>query len=215
MPSAVKGWRLSAMRRQWRNRAKLRTCALRVFGKACPLSRPRLVRAPGQDTTEPKRPLTNALRKPATAPVGRPPNPKPPAMGLSKRVKASIELMIFEGLSRKDAARKSGLADNSLYVALRNPEVLRYFNAQMDVLRTGARPQAFHQIATLSESAKSEKVKLDAAKYLESEGKAGSGPVINLGINIAPGYLIDLHAYDQGELTQIEHQALIGRKQLK
>ena len=142
-------------------------------------------------------------------------------MTLSPRVKAAIELMVFGSadgppLKRVDAAKAVQLSDTTLRIAFANPVVVQHYNAQLEVLRTSARPRAFHQIERLAESAKSEKVKFDAAKHIDTGGRSDSaGIVVNVGVNVQPGYLISTADYPQGEVQQIQRQAMIGLKALK
>lgn len=134
------------------------------------------------------------IRKP-----GRPRPPRKP-IGLSKRVKAALELMVFGSadgpdagrpLTRAQAAATVGLADNSLYIAIRNPEVRKHLHHLEDVLKTSERPRAFRRIVDLAHGAESEKVSLDAAKYIDSGGKADGTTVnVNVGVSLQPGYQV-------------------------
>lgn len=141
-------------------------------------------------------------------------------MGLSKRVKEAINLMIFSGWSRKQAAETVGLADNSVYAALRNPEVLAYWNQQLEVLRTGERPRNIHTAIeirdsdSLRETASGQKVRLEAAKMLEGDD-GHRGTTVNVGIAVTPGYVIDLRPGDELERgKQLSHLIDIDPKSL-
>lgn len=115
--------------------------------------------------------------------------------GPSPKVKHAIDLMIWGGqdglpLRRSDAAKAAGIADVTLRTALAQPLVLKHYNSQLDVLRTGERPRSIAKIAELRDTAKSERTQLDAAKYLDG-GDKGSGITVNVGIqNLQPGYAI-------------------------
>lgn len=140
---------------------------------------------------------------PRRAPVQHRPGPPAkrraaPRTGPSPKVKAAIERMIFGStheapVTRQEAAKAVGISDETLRAALRNPVTMKYWNEQLDVLRTSARPRALHSIAHLSHSADAEGVKLKAAIYLDG-GDKGSGVTVNvgLGVNVAPGYMIDV-----------------------
>src|SRR6202035_2184841 len=45
------------------------------------------------------------------------------------KLKTALDIMVWEGLKRVDAAAKAGLADSSLRAALRKPHVLQHYNA--------------------------------------------------------------------------------------
>lgn len=118
--------------------------------------------------------------------------------------------MVFEGATRKEAAQLSGIADNSLRSALTKPHVLAYLNEQQEVLRTGARPKALRRIIALVDKAESERVQLDAAKYLDGMDRTihqqGAQVNVNVGVKVeTPGYVIDLSGHPSGQ--QIEHLA--------
>lgn len=74
--------------------------------------------------------------------------------------------MVFEGLRRDKAAAKAGIADHTLYQALRKPSVLAYLNSQQQVLRTSAAARSVARIDNLADEAESEHVKLNANTFL-------------------------------------------------
>ncbi|MDI7862544.1 hypothetical protein MRS76_11285 [Rhizobiaceae bacterium n13] len=131
---------------------------------------------------------------------------------LSPKTRAAIELMVFEGNKRSEAAATVGMHDESLRRALTKPNTLAYLNECMEVLRTGARPRALHKIIALSEKASSERVSLDAAKYLDGMDRGahqvGATQVnvqVNNSVNVLPGYVIDLTGDSGASAQQIEH----------
>ena len=58
---------------------------------------------------------------------------------MTARVRAAIELMVWQGLKRDEAAQAAGLKDNSLYAALRKPDVRMFYTAECEVLRLSGR----------------------------------------------------------------------------
>ncbi len=127
--------------------------------------------------------------------------------GLTRKVKAAIDRMVWHGRKRTEAAADAKLTDDAFRKALRKPIVLRYYNEQLDVLRNSARPRALQRIADLADKSESEKVGLDAAKYLDSGGKSDQTN-INLGVqvNVSPGYVIAVPSADK-QARQIAQQA--------
>lgn len=106
-------------------------------------------------------------------------------------------------LKRQDAAKAVGLADVTLRQALANPMVLQYYNRELDVLRTGERPRSIQRIAELRDKAESERVSLEAAKYLDGGDKrdAGAGVIVNVGVT--PGYMVDVGGLADPKLLQM------------
>lgn len=98
-----------------------------------------------------------------------------PKTRISARVREAIRLMVETGLKRPDAAQAVGLQDNSLYIAMRKPEVLAWRAECMQILRTSAASRMVAKAVELADDAKSESVKLDAIKWVA--GLEGIAPV--------------------------------------
>lgn len=131
------------------------------------------------------------------------------------KTKRAVEAMVFDALPRKAAADKVGMSDVTLRTALTKPHVAAYLNECMEVLRSGARPQALNQIVDLSQKAESDRVKLDASKYLDGMDRTvhQQGAQVNVGVQVnveTPGYVIDLTEHPpepSANAKQIEHLA--------
>lgn len=91
---------------------------------------------------------------------------KPRQVRISPNVRRAIDLMVQDGLSRQAAAEKAGIQDNTLYIALRKPEVLAYRNECMRVIRTSEAARSVKRIGDLAESATSQTVKFESNKFL-------------------------------------------------
>jgi hypothetical protein len=52
------------------------------------------------------------------------------------KLRTALDLMVWSGERRADAAEKAGLADCSLRAALRKPHVLQHYNAELAALRS-------------------------------------------------------------------------------
>jgi len=141
--------------------------------------------------------LPPAIRKP-----GRPPKPKP-ARNLSKRTRAALELMVFGApdgptagiaLSRAEAAAAVGITDSALYQALRNPVARKLLAEHQQVLRDSLKPKALARIGSLIDVADSDKVRLDAARWIDGDGHERKSAAVNVnvgvGVNIQPGYQV-------------------------
>lgn len=114
---------------------------------------------------------------------------------LTPRVRKTIDAMVFQGRNRDEAARQAGLTEGAIYQALRKPAVLAFYNEQLEVLRHSERARNLHKGIELRDGAASEKVQLEAAKWLHGES-GGHGTQVNVGVQVVPGYVIDLREPD-------------------
>jgi hypothetical protein len=93
--------------------------------------------------------------------------------GRSKRLRVTgklcvaFEAMIWEGLTRKDAAEKAGLADPSLRFAMRKPHVMAHFNAELANLRTSLRARNLHRLDGIADASKNDMARVASIKVLE------------------------------------------------
>ena len=120
--------------------------------------------------------------------------PSPGAVrGLSPKVAEAVRIMAETGATRAEAAAAVGMKDDSLYRAFRSATVRRHFHQLIDQVREASRPKAVQQLAELSTSAQSEKVRLDASKYLDgAHEQPRQGVTVNVGIQVQPGYIVDV-----------------------
>lgn len=120
----------------------------------------------------------------------------PSKLRISNTLKQAIHYMIHDGLIRSEAAKRAGMKDESLYVALRKPHVLKYKNEVMRAFRESEIERSFTKMVDLREKAKSEHVQADMAKTIASfDDRFQSGNKLTLGGNIgiqSVGYIIDL-----------------------
>jgi len=145
---------------------------------------------------------------------------KAPALKVTGRLRTAIEAMVFEGATRPEAAEIAGMQDKSLRSALTKSHVLAYLNEQMEVLRTGARPKALNRIINLVDKSGSDRVRLDAARYIDGMDRTvhQQGSQVNVQVNNRielPGYVIDLSAYPANGAQQIDHLEQHGAKSLE
>lgn len=131
---------------------------------------------------------------------------------LSQPVKLAVELMVYEGQKRGEAAETVGLKDDSLRKALTKPDVLAYLNECMEVLRTSGRPRALRKMIELVDDAKTERIQFEAAKYLDGMDRPSHavGATVNVQVNntvqMTPGYVLDLRPDEVvNKAPQIEH----------
>lgn len=132
-----------------------------------------------------------------------------PALKITRKVRAAIDGMVWEGLNRADAAQRAGLKDNSLYVALTRPDVKRYYLQQCDVLRLSGRARRIHRLEAIVEQDENKQAAVNACRALDghedtaaSMGYVQRQPGVTIVINSGP-----MMAQDQTEAAKplIEH----------
>jgi hypothetical protein len=130
-------------------------------------------------------------------------------LSISPKTKAAIELMVFEGRKRTDAAKEAGIHDDTLRLALRKTEVLAYLNELQEVLRNSLRPRALHTMGELLDEKETGTVRFKAAEYLDGQNRGqhtiGATQInvqVNNTTNVTPGYMVKL---DRSGGAQIEH----------
>ena len=91
------------------------------------------------------------------------------------RLQDAVRLIVTEGLSQADAAKRSGMTPHSLNVALKKPHVRAFFSHVRDAWMDNRTSKAWLNIAQLADSACSEDVRLKANRtFLEAAGELGA-----------------------------------------
>ena len=112
--------------------------------------------------------------------------------GLSSKRVLLVEAMVFEGLSRQDAAKKVEMTDRAARYALSDRVVMAAYKNCLQILRESEKPKSIHRLAALRDQNKSLKVALDAAKTLGADETGGTSIQIGLAVNVQPGYICDI-----------------------
>lgn len=86
---------------------------------------------------------------------------------VSGKLKAAVDLMLYEGSCRADAAKAAGMTDHSLREAFKKPHVKAYYNAGLDVLRTSERAKNISALARIRDNSENGMAVVSAAKALE------------------------------------------------
>ncbi len=94
---------------------------------------------------------------------------------ISKPVRVAIEAMVWEGLKRDEAAERAGMKDNSLYVALRRPDVKAFYLQECEVLRVSGRARRIHRLDALSEQDDNKAAAVQAILAAERLGDTEDG----------------------------------------
>lgn len=134
---------------------------------------------------------------------------KPKKVRISAKVRDACELLVNQGLHRSKAAKAVGLQDNSLYRAMRKPEVKALIMSLERDFRTSEGRRSVAKIATLRDKADSEHVQFKSAEWLA--GLEGIAPVsrtehshIHAHQMIAPGLNISFSAKGDDDLIEGE-----------
>src|SRR5437868_3347130 len=94
--------------------------------------------------------LAIAAHKPATS-LAKTASKQARKLSVTRKVRAAIDAMVWQGLKRSEAAQTAGMTDHSLYVALRSPHVKAHYLAECEVLRTSGRARRLHRLEAMYE----------------------------------------------------------------
>ena len=129
--------------------------------------------------------------------------------GLTRRTRALVEAMVFQGLNVKEDALATKMTARGAYMALRRRGVMAHYQQQLRILRESEKPKSIHRMAELRDQKKSLKVSFEAAREL---GKEPSGALVDnrsmfvSQVNITPGYVIDISKHS-ASVQEILRQA--------
>jgi hypothetical protein len=88
--------------------------------------------------------------------------------GLTSRVKAAIDAIVFDRCSRQEACERAGLTERALYLALAKVEVATYWNGQIEVLRRGERAKNLHRLTDIRDQNSNPAAAVKAVQVLEA-----------------------------------------------
>lgn len=106
------------------------------------------------------------------------------------KLKAALDLMVWDNLKRKDAAEKAGLADASLRFAFRKPHVMAYYQAELKALRDNLRARNVHRLDGIADDSKNDMARVGAIKALEQIADQADEKNRNPGAAMIPGLQI-------------------------
>lgn len=92
------------------------------------------------------------------------------------KLKVALQVMVWEGLKRADAATKAGMTDHGLREALRRPHVKRFYLDELDVLRTSERARNFLAMREVRDQDSNQMAKLNAAQAMDREADQSDSP---------------------------------------
>jgi hypothetical protein len=104
--------------------------------------------------------------------------------------KAACDFMVWQGLTRRDAAKAAGLTDAALYAALTKPHVKAYYLTQCEVLRTSGRARRIHRLEAMQEQDDNKAAVVNA--ILAIEGMGNDQASVNAQQTHSPGVVIQI-----------------------
>ena len=130
--------------------------------------------------------MTHEITRQALATEGR-----SRKLAVTGRLKTALELMVWQGKARDEAASESGLKDHSLRAALKKPHVKTYYAAELEALRTGERARNVHALVDVRDNSKNSMARVAAAKGLEETAIAADRAPLGAGVR-TPGIVIQI-----------------------
>jgi hypothetical protein len=90
-------------------------------------------------------------------------------MKVTGRLKHALDLMVWKGARRAEAAEGAGMTDHSLRAALKKPHVKAAYLAELEVLRTSERARNIHALVDVRDGKdhSNPMARVNAAKALE------------------------------------------------
>jgi hypothetical protein len=129
---------------------------------------------------------------------------QPKKLRISGKVSLAIHAMVHIGMKRDEAAQHAGIKDNSLYVAMRRPDVKAYYLSECEMLRTSGRARRIHRLNDMVEQNDNKAAVINAALALESMGNDQAS--VSAQQKQSPGVVIQIiNAPAQPVVRTIEH----------
>lgn len=93
-------------------------------------------------------------------------------VSVTPRVRAAVEAMVWQALTRKQAAEAAGLTDHALYCAMRKSHVMAHYLSLCETLRLSGRARRIHRLEAVVEQDMNKMATVNAALALERLGDA-------------------------------------------
>ena len=102
------------------------------------------------------------------------------------KLKVAIDAMVWEGLTRPDAAKQAGLTDHGVRTAFGKPHVKGYYRQQIEMLRTSELARNIRTYVDVRDNSGNAMARIAAAKALD--GQSDQQPVS--AVTRAPGVVV-------------------------
>jgi len=149
--------------------------------------------------TSKKPPTSRKLVSQKVGPVDKRRRPR----GLTKAIRTALDAIIHDRRTRAQACKIAGITERALYLSLEKPEVARYWNGQIEVLKGAERPanifalcevrdQKSNQMARVAAVAKLEQLAdVEHARPAHMQVLPGLSIVLNVPVPPRPAHIID------------------------
>jgi hypothetical protein len=108
--------------------------------------------------------------------------------GLTRAVRIAVDAIIGDRCTRDEACKRAGITERALYLALAKPEVAKYWNDAVHVLRNGERAANIFALIDVRDKSGNSMARVSAAKALEQvpehEAAAARGGLTLPGLQI-------------------------------
>lgn len=110
---------------------------------------------------------------------------------ITGRLRVALDAMIWQGMTRRQAADHAKMSEHSLYSALVKTHVRQWYLRQLDVLRTSERARNIHTLVEVRDDPANKMARVQAVKALEQlddevTARRGSG------FSASPGLVINI-----------------------
>lgn len=90
------------------------------------------------------------------------------------KLRRALDLMVWQGKPRDEAAAEAGMSVHGLREALRRPHVRQALHAELEVLRTSERPRNIHALAEIRDQSGNQNARVAAVRTLEQMAEDGA-----------------------------------------
>lgn len=119
------------------------------------------------------------------------------------KLRAAIDLMVWQALTRADAAKQAGITEHGLYSAFRKPHVKAHYLSELEVLRTSERARNIHTLVEVRDQTTNQMARVQAVKELEQSAETQARSTGSLSL---PGLTIQIINAPQPEVKVIDHE---------
>lgn len=103
----------------------------------------------------------------------------------------AMQAMVWNGMTRLEAATKAGMSEHSLYAALKRAHVRQWYLTELDVLRTSERARNIHVLCEVRDDPTNKMARVQAVRTLEGMSEDGPSGYRN-GMPAVPGLVIQI-----------------------
>jgi|SRR5579872_1817571 len=88
--------------------------------------------------------------------------------GLTRAIRTCIDAIVHDRCTRTEACERAKISERALYLGLQKSEVATYWNAQVQVLRTGERAANLFALIDVRDNSANSQARVNAAKAIEN-----------------------------------------------